>query len=503
MSGGRRAHRALAALALGLALLAAPALCSPPPAGGACGERFALTFGRDQRPAVLQQLRDQGYTVHTSGPDYAAVSRCAGGGAAAAALPADAAAAAAAPALPARRGLLESALAAAASGLRRRRALSELAGLGGVAAAEPDVLRFLHRPAPSGGATPALASPGAAGRLALLARRVLRAAAGGSRLAGHWSGAWAGPPSSPYASWELDQTSCSLQDEPLADYAGAEVMPWGIKAIEADSALVPNRTAGSGVTVCVIDSGMWGGHPDLKGNRLSGCGVGVTGAGESGSSPKECPFEWDRDRVAHGTHVAGTIAALSNGRGVVGVIPGGADIFSVRIWNTSGDVSQGQGLFASDLVRAYSACEERLDALKAKAKPGEPRPRMVVSMSFGSAGPLTVERMWFERASKRGDMLFVARCAGSSGGGESRAWASHPARRRQRCLWLSRPCDARSPHPTHPPVHPHPPANPPIPIPHPPPPAPATTAAIGPPTLRRRPPSSGAATPHRTTSLPC
>lgn len=44
----------------------------------------------------------------------------------------------------------------------------------------------------------------------------------------------------------------------------------------------------------------------------------------------------------------------------------------VRIWNTSGDVSQGQGLFATDLVRAYAACEARLDALAA-AKPGQVR----------------------------------------------------------------------------------------------------------------------------------
>lgn len=42
---------------------------------------------------------------------------------------------------------------------------------------------------------------------------------------------------------------------------------------------------------------------------------------------------------------------------------------------------------------------------------------MVLSLSFGSAGPLTVERLWFERAAKRGDMLFVARCAAARAAG--------------------------------------------------------------------------------------
>jgi hypothetical protein len=444
--------RALAALAIAL-LSVVPALGALPPLGAAgCSERFAVAFSQGQRGQVLQQLLNQGYTIHTSGPDFAAVSRC--GAEAPQQLPGSlesGASGSEARARPERRGLLGYAYASVREGLRRRRALGELSGLGGVRAAEPDVLRFLQRPAPAapGGAQQQVSArqqwqqlqgagrqqqqvaeaqgpPVSAGALSRLAHRVLRAALGASRRGATWSGAWTGGPSNPYASWELDQTSCSLQDEPLADYAGAEVLPWGIKAIEADSKIVPARTAGTGVVICIIDSGMWGGHPDLAGNKLSGCGVGTGSAGEPAANTKECPFEWDRDQVAHGTHVAGTIAALRNGAGVVGVIPGGADIFNVRIWNTSGDVSQGQGLFASDLVRAYSACEERLDTLKDKAAAsGGPKPRMVVSMSFGSAGPLTVERLWFERASKRGDMLFVARWVGPgwvSGGGGGGWW---------------------------------------------------------------------------------
>ncbi|HEX6868345.1 MAG TPA: S8 family serine peptidase, partial [Candidatus Limnocylindrales bacterium] len=47
------------------------------------------------------------------------------------------------------------------------------------------------------------------------------------------------------------------------------------------------------------------------------------------------PTAW-RDRNFHGTHVAGTIGALDNGFGVVGVAPG-ARVYGVRILNDQGD----------------------------------------------------------------------------------------------------------------------------------------------------------------------
>ena len=41
------------------------------------------------------------------------------------------------------------------------------------------------------------------------------------------------------------------------------------------------------------------------------------------------------DGTGHGTHVSGTIAALANGEGVVGVAPG-AEIISLKVFNNSG-----------------------------------------------------------------------------------------------------------------------------------------------------------------------
>jgi serine protease len=69
--------------------------------------------------------------------------------------------------------------------------------------------------------------------------------------------------------------------------------------------------------------------------------------------------------ISHGTHVAGTISARRNGVGVIGVIPDGAEVYMIRVFNDSGDVNQGQGLvYGSTLILAYTQCEGRLAALQ-------------------------------------------------------------------------------------------------------------------------------------------
>jgi len=129
--------------------------------------------------------------------------------------------------------------------------------------------------------------------------------------------------------------------------------------------------------------------------------------------------------VGHGTHVVGTIAAPQNGKGVIGVIPGGAEVYTVRIWNDSGDVSQGQGLYASDLVNAYSSCRKYLKQ-RQEQEPTK-KYRMVLSMSFGSPGPLTVEKSFMDRATKSKDMMFVASAGNNGSFTEGGDWESFPA----------------------------------------------------------------------------
>ena len=63
---------------------------------------------------------------------------------------------------------------------------------------------------------------------------------------------------------------------------------------------------GSNRKICIIDSGFYTGHEDLQ---------GVTVDGDNGNLP------WNQDGSGHGTHVAGTIAAMNNALGVIGVTP--------------------------------------------------------------------------------------------------------------------------------------------------------------------------------------
>lgn len=88
-------------------------------------------------------------------------------------------------------------------------------------------------------------------------------------------------------------------------YALGQQVPFGIKMVQADQLsddLAGNRK------VCIIDSGYDRSHEDLDSS------ANVTGEYDSGTG------WWYTDENHHGTHVAGTIAAVNNaGTGVVGV----------------------------------------------------------------------------------------------------------------------------------------------------------------------------------------
>ncbi len=77
---------------------------------------------------------------------------------------------------------------------------------------------------------------------------------------------------------------------------------------------------GAGVRVAVVDTGIAMRHNDL---RVRGGVSFVPGVGS-----------WNDDQ-GHGTHVAGTIAALANGRGVIGVAPR-ASLYAVKVLDRAG-----------------------------------------------------------------------------------------------------------------------------------------------------------------------
>lgn len=102
---------------------------------------------------------------------------------------------------------------------------------------------------------------------------------------------------------------------------------WGLHNIQADKAW--DLATGAGVTVAVIDTGLNTAHPDIRANLWVNPGeVDGNGLDDDGNGFIDDVSGWDfvrhrglvQDTIGHGTHVAGTIAAVgNNGAGVLGV----------------------------------------------------------------------------------------------------------------------------------------------------------------------------------------
>jgi subtilisin len=136
----------------------------------------------------------------------------------------------------------------------------------------------------------------------------------------------------------------------------SQVIPWGINAVNAPPAWATTR--GENCYVCIIDSGINRTHPDLAPNIRMGENY-INGG------------SWE-DKNGHGTHVAGTIAALDNSIGVVGVAPN-AQLLVAQAFGANGTAE------FSDTADAALGCmymRNQLDPLHQKG--------LVINMSFGS-----------------------------------------------------------------------------------------------------------------------
>lgn len=113
--------------------------------------------------------------------------------------------------------------------------------------------------------------------------------------------------------------------EENAEVHALQTIPWGIPRVQATTAQ-SNGYTGSGVRVAVLDTGIHASHPDL--NVVGGYSVFTDSANSN-------PFV---DGNGHGTHVAGTVAALNNTIGVLGVAPN-VQLYAVKVLNNSGSGS--------------------------------------------------------------------------------------------------------------------------------------------------------------------
>lgn len=99
------------------------------------------------------------------------------------------------------------------------------------------------------------------------------------------------------------------------------------------------------VDVAIIDTGIDSDHPDLNVASITDCTVS--------SSLGSCNNGAGEDDHGHGTHVAGTAAALDNGVGVVGVAPG-ARLHGIKVLTTVGSGLMSWVVAGIDVVTARS-----------------------------------------------------------------------------------------------------------------------------------------------------
>ena len=137
----------------------------------------------------------------------------------------------------------------------------------------------------------------------------------------------------------------ALQRDPRVAYVvedmvrtiSAQTVPTGIQRIFADGnanididGMDDYRVD---VDVAVIDTGIDLEHPDLNVVGSTSC-LYTSGGGPPWNRTYYCGEGGDDDHY-HGTHVAGTIGALDNGVGVVGVAPG-ARLYAVKVLDSNG-----------------------------------------------------------------------------------------------------------------------------------------------------------------------
>ena len=168
--------------------------------------------------------------------------------------------------------------------------------------------------------------------------------------------------------------------------SSGQTVPYGIDMVQArdvwdvdrNGSIDSGAPTGANRTICIIDSGVYTGHEDLAGvNFLGGY-----------------PSGWNSDGFGHGTHVTGTITALNNSVGVVGVLPGTATVYMVRVF---GD--DGAWAYTSTLIDAANRC----------ANAGA----NIISMSLGGSRSSITERRGFDSLYSKGILSIAA--AGNDG----------------------------------------------------------------------------------------
>ena len=168
-----------------------------------------------------------------------------------------------------------------------------------------------------------------------------------------------------------------------------ETLPWGVRAVwQGEDISLRGNFAGD-TYAFVIDSGVLSTTRDLT--------LASTTSWHRSWISGETAFS---DGNGHGTHVAGTIAALANGIGVVGVAPG-ANVVSLKVFNSSGG-----GATYSTII---SAIDHAVAVINGN---GLNKSKVVINMSLGGGFSSSLDDA-VRKAANQGIRLVLA--AGNSG----------------------------------------------------------------------------------------
>ncbi|MDV2685983.1 S8 family peptidase [Alkalihalophilus lindianensis] len=161
----------------------------------------------------------------------------------------------------------------------------------------------------------------------------------------------------------------------------AQTTPWGIPRVQGTAAQDAGFT-GNGVKVAILDTGIDRNHPDLSANVKGGHSVFTDSANAD-------PF-FDGD--GHGTHVAGTVAAVNNDIGVIGVA-NEASLYAVKVLNNAGS-----GSYAGIAEGIEWAINNDID---------------IINMSLGGSQSSAILKQFSDLAYAEGVLVVAA--AGNSG----------------------------------------------------------------------------------------
>ncbi|MFB6468515.1 S8 family peptidase [Cytobacillus sp. Hz8] len=161
-------------------------------------------------------------------------------------------------------------------------------------------------------------------------------------------------------------------------------VPEGVEMIAAPK--IWEITKGKGITVAILDTGCDITHPDLS-ERIIG--------GRNFTNDDQGNPNGYTDYNGHGTHVAGTIAASHNGRGVVGVAPE-ANLLILKVLDKNGS-----GQYEWIINGINYAIEQKAD---------------IISMSLG--GPIDVPELHEAIQNAVNHQILVVCAAGNEGDGQ-------------------------------------------------------------------------------------